>query len=251
MQLTLKFFKKGTRKILKTSFKITVVILYIVIAAVLVNLYLTCSSVVKLREVVEVQSVQIKSLKSEVENNKNDCSEIHKATNDRINDDFNLMTEYVDKYFESLNNQIRLNKSNLEYMKFSEEDLYIFEQTVYLESGGESVECQMAVGSCILNRMVNENKSLQEVVYEPGQFDVAPNIGIASVSDKTKWVCKVLLKYGPSLPTCVTSFRTETYHNFDCINPYCQIGPVYFSHDTRYCNDIGGCQYEQSLQISD
>lgn len=236
---------------MKTSFKITVVILYIVTVVILVNLYIACQLIVKLREVVEVQSVQIESLKSEVENNKNDCSEINKATNDRIDDDFNLITEYVDKYFESINNQIRLNKSNLEYMKFSEEDLYIFEQTVYLESGGESVECQMAVGSCILNRMVNENKSLQEVVYEPGQFDVAPNIGIASVSDTTKWVCKVLLKYGPSLPTCVTSFRTETYHNFNCINPYCQIGSVYFSHDTRYCNDIGGCQYEQSLQVSD
>lgn len=236
---------------MKTSFKITIIILYISIAAILVNLYMSHSSVVKLKEVIEVQSVQIESLKSEVENNKNECSETHKAIDDRINDDFNLMTEYVDKYFESLNNQIRIDKNNLEYMKFSEEDLYIFEQTVYLESGGESVECQMAVGSCILNRMTNNNKSLQEVVYEPGQFSVTPSIGTASVSSTTKWVCKVLLKYGPSLPTCVTSFRTETYHNFNCINPYCQIGPVYFSHDTRYCNEVGGCQYEQSLQISD
>lgn len=55
---------------------------------------------------------------------------------------------------------------------YDEDDLYILSHLIYGEAGGESNECQLAVGSVVLNR-VKSNKfpnSISGVVFAPGQY---------------------------------------------------------------------------------
>lgn len=118
---------------------------------------------------------------------------------------------------------------------------------VYLEARGESYECQKAVASVVLNRMTTQGKSLSEVIYAKDQFSVVGQIPYASPSASTWRAAEEVVMNGPSVPTCVTFFRSGHYHRWDYarVAPYEQMDRTYFSHDTSLCHEPGGCKYEQ------
>lgn len=56
---------------------------------------------------------------------------------------------------------------------YDEDDLYILSHLIYGEAGGESDECQLAVGSVVLNRVKSKSFSgntIEEIVFAPGQY---------------------------------------------------------------------------------
>jgi spore germination cell wall hydrolase CwlJ-like protein len=55
---------------------------------------------------------------------------------------------------------------------YDEDDLYILSHLIYGEAGGESDECQLAVGSVVLNRVKSNQfpNSISGVVFAPGQY---------------------------------------------------------------------------------
>lgn len=55
---------------------------------------------------------------------------------------------------------------------YDEDDLYILSHLIYGEAGGESNECQLAVGSVVLNRVKSNQfpNSISGVVFAPGQY---------------------------------------------------------------------------------
>lgn len=55
---------------------------------------------------------------------------------------------------------------------YDEDDLYILSHLIYGEAGGESDECQLAVGSVVLNRVKSSSfpNSIEGVVFAPGQY---------------------------------------------------------------------------------
>lgn len=55
---------------------------------------------------------------------------------------------------------------------YDEDDLYILSHLIYGEAGGESDECQLAVGSVVLNRVKSSSfpNSIESVVFAPGQY---------------------------------------------------------------------------------
>ena len=55
---------------------------------------------------------------------------------------------------------------------YDEDDLYILSHLIYGEAGGESDECQLAVGSVVLNRVESSSfpNSIEGVVFAPGQY---------------------------------------------------------------------------------
>lgn len=57
---------------------------------------------------------------------------------------------------------------------YNEDDLYILSHLIYGEAGGESDECQLAVGSVVLNRVKSKSfpktNTISEVVFADGQY---------------------------------------------------------------------------------
>lgn len=55
---------------------------------------------------------------------------------------------------------------------YDEDDLYILSHLIYGEAGGQSDECQLAVGSVVLNRVKSSSfpNSISGVVFAPGQY---------------------------------------------------------------------------------
>lgn len=123
-----------------------------------------------------------------------------------------------------------------------DEDIYLLATAIYLEGGAESYQCQMYIGSIILNRMTTRSQTLSDVLYTPNQFSVVSQLAYSSPTDEQITVAKELAMYGPVLPECVTFFRANHYHDSNTVNTsiikdWCDIDNTYFSHDIRICNN--------------
>lgn len=139
--------------------------------------------------------------------------------------------------------------SKVRVLSLTDEEIYTLATALWLEGRGESTECQLGIGSVILNRMTTRGMTLNEVLYEYTngfyQFSVAPYISSSSPNDMTLASAEELVTNGPSMPLCVTYFRAGYYHDWsDLILPYVNIDNTYFSHDIRLCENEGGCRYE-------
>lgn len=125
------------------------------------------------------------------------------------------------------------------YLKLTEEERRIFATLIRLEAGGESYECQLAVGSVIINRMNRTGKSLEEIIFQKGQFSPARLIHVKNENGEYKYkpykrsweVVDELCKNGPTLPYYVLFFRANRHHSWGI--PYCQIDNTYFSYLER------------------
>lgn len=122
--------------------------------------------------------------------------------------------------------------SNLIY---TDEEINMLATLVYLEAGIESFDCQEAVASVVLNRMYIYDKSLEEIIYEKGQFTPADKIQYSTPSESSLSAVKNVLSGGTTLPTYVTFFRGNHYHNWDASRyvPYCNIDNTYFTYDKQ------------------
>lgn len=124
--------------------------------------------------------------------------------------------------------------SNNTYIDFTEDEIYELATLVYLESGIEPYECQLAVASVVVNRMTTTGQSLQEVIYAKNQFSPAYLIESSEPNESTLSAVREVVQNGPTIPEYVTFFRADYYHNWsDLIVPYCVYGNTYFSADER------------------
>lgn len=120
------------------------------------------------------------------------------------------------------------------YMELTDDEIYLLATIIYLEGGGESIECQYAIGSVILNRMLERNLSLSGVIYQANQFATASMASYTTPDDTQIEIAKDLAMYGPTIDTYVTYFRAGHYHNFSkYMTNYKQIDHTYFSYDYR------------------
>lgn len=124
--------------------------------------------------------------------------------------------------------------SNTAYIDFTEDEIYELATLVYLESGIEPYECQLAVASVVVNRMTTSDQSLKEVIYAKNQFSPAYLIESSEPNESTLSAVREVVQNGPTIPEYVTFFRADYYHNWsDLIVPYCVYGNTYFSADAR------------------
>lgn len=120
------------------------------------------------------------------------------------------------------------------FILLTEEEKRDFSALVYLEAGGESYECMKTVASVIVNRMINNNLSLYDVIYATNQFEPAENIPYTDPSEEAVQAVNEIIQNGPCVPKNVTFFRASYYHNWsDLIQPYTVIDNTYFSYDVR------------------
>jgi spore germination cell wall hydrolase CwlJ-like protein len=120
------------------------------------------------------------------------------------------------------------------FILLTEEEKRDFSALVYLEAGGESYECMKTVASVIVNRMINNDLSLYDVIYATNQFEPAENIPYTDPSEEAIQAVNEIVQNGPCVPKNVTFFRASYYHNWsDLIQPYTVIDNTYFSYDVR------------------
>lgn len=126
------------------------------------------------------------------------------------------------------------------YIELTDEEKRILATLIRLEAGGSSYECQMGVGSVVLNRMKLFGLSLKEVVFQKNVFSPARLINVKNANGEYKYqpykknwqVVEDLCKYGPTLPYYVIYFRADRHHTW--ATPYCQIDSTYFSYAEKY-----------------
>ena len=112
----------------------------------------------------------------------------------------------------------------------SDKEIELLEQVVAAEARGESIICQEAVATVILNRWQEGSygETLSDVMLASGQF-AAPYQGEISMSVHLA-VKNALVYYGTycqDIPSEVLYFSSYHYHDFGV--PYRTIGNLYFS----------------------
>lgn len=117
-------------------------------------------------------------------------------------------------------------------VQLSENDKQILAALVWLEGRGEPIECQRAIASVVLNRMMVNGLSLHDVVYAPNQFTPANRIestrATQDISNQVAIVEDICMQ-GTSVPRYVLYFRSGHYFNWSTLENYGCIGNTYFS----------------------
>ena len=82
---------------------------------------------------------------------------------------------------------------------------------LYREANTESVECQHAIVSVIINRWQSGmwGETLTEVVYSPDQFEPANLIYCTTPTEQNYEAVDYVLKYGVTIPSYVMYFRAD------------------------------------------
>lgn len=105
---------------------------------------------------------------------------------------------------------------------------------VYREANTESLECQMAVASVIINRWLDGRwgQTLGEVVYSPEQFSPANLLYKTTPTETNYAAVDTVLKNGSILPKYCMYFRSEFCFSdiWEGYYGYSQIDAIYFGY---------------------
>lgn len=106
---------------------------------------------------------------------------------------------------------------------------------VFLEANTESLECQKAIVSVIINR-VNSGywgNTVNSVVYAKNQFTPASRIPYTTPTDINYEAVDYVLENGVTLPSYVLYFRANYHFNWFGYVPYTSMGSTYFGYMTK------------------
>lgn len=103
---------------------------------------------------------------------------------------------------------------------------------VFLEANTESLECQMAIISVVINRWQDGRwgSTLEDVVYYPHQFTPANLINKTTPTELNYTAVDLVLQNGCTMPPCVMYFRADYHFKWDGYKPYTQIDRVCFGY---------------------
>lgn len=130
---------------------------------------------------------------------------------------------------EELENLVQVEDEGKKFV-LTDEEKEMFAAIIYLEGGGESYECQLGIGSVILNRLESGywGNTLEDVLYAKNQFTPAHRIKSTTPTNTQRKVVKQLLTEGTTLPYYVMYFRAWYY--FSWAESYTNIDDTYFSY---------------------
>ena len=103
---------------------------------------------------------------------------------------------------------------------------------VYREANIESLECQMAVVSVVINRWKDGRwgDTLEDVIYSPYQFTPANLIYKTTPTELNYTAVDLVLKNGCTLPPYCMYFRADYHFDWDGYKPYTQIDTTCFGY---------------------
>ena len=103
---------------------------------------------------------------------------------------------------------------------------------LYCEGRGESIDCQRAIVSVIVNRLNSGywGNTYSSVVYAKGQFSPVSSGAINNVKpSQTQYdVVDYVLENGITIPSWVMYFRASYHFNWKGYTQYCNIDNTYF-----------------------
>ena len=129
------------------------------------------------------------------------------------------------------------------YIDLSYEEVYTLACLVWLEGRGESIECQEAIASVVVNRYTAEPEkynSMFDVIYAKNQFSPADMISSTTPKQLQLDIVSKIVTEGPTIPEYVTYFRADYYHQWPGQVPYCQFDTTYFSYDEKLKKRLEG-----------
>lgn len=116
--------------------------------------------------------------------------------------------------------------------KLNVDDRELLARLLYCEGRGESIECQRAIISVVVNRLNSGywGNTYSSVVYAKGQFSPVSSGAINNVKpSQTQYeVVDYVLENGTTLPSWVMYFRASYHFNWKGYTPYCAIDNTYF-----------------------
>ena len=112
------------------------------------------------------------------------------------------------------------------------EEREMLARLVYREANIESLECQMAVVSVVINRW-NDGRwghTLGEVVYYPYQFTPSNLLHKTTPNEQNYAAVDYVLKNGCTLPSYILYFRADYDFNWQGYEPYVKIDSTCFGY---------------------
>ena len=112
------------------------------------------------------------------------------------------------------------------------DDRELLAKLLYCEGRGESIECQRAIISVVVNRLNNGywGNTFRSVIYAKGQFSPVSEGSLekAKPSQTQYDVVDYVLENGSTLPSWVMYFRASYHFSWKGYTPYCNIDNTYF-----------------------
>ena len=112
------------------------------------------------------------------------------------------------------------------------EEREMLARIVYLESNIESIECQKAVASVIINRWQDGywGDTLYDVIYAKSQFAPAHKIYKTTPTETNYEAVDYVLRYGCTVPGYVKFFRIDYHFDWDGYVPYTKMDHTCFGY---------------------
>jgi spore germination cell wall hydrolase CwlJ-like protein len=106
---------------------------------------------------------------------------------------------------------------------------------VYLEGNIESIECQKAIASVVINRLNSGywGNTINGVIYAPNQFAPASRIARATPTATNYEAVDYVLTNGVTLPSYVLYFRAGYHFSWNGYVPYTSMGNTYFGYMSK------------------
>ena len=103
---------------------------------------------------------------------------------------------------------------------------------VYREANTESLECQMAIVSVVINRWQDGRwgNTLKDVIYAPYQFTPADLLYQTTPTEMNYTAVDLVLQNGCTLSSYVMYFRADYHFDWDGYRPYTQIDYTCFGY---------------------
>ena len=123
--------------------------------------------------------------------------------------------------------------------KITSKEREMLARLVYREANVESLECQKAVVSVVINRWQNGywGNTLDDVVYSENQFSPAHLIPQTTPTEINYEAVDYVLKNGCTIPNYVLYFRADYHFKWSGYVPYQQIDNTYFGYQSKDKNN--------------
>ena len=103
---------------------------------------------------------------------------------------------------------------------------------VYREANTESLECQMAIVSVVINRWQDGRwgDTLEDVIYSPYQFTPSNLLYKTTPTELNYTAVDLVLQNGSTLPSYCMHFRADHHFDWEGYKPYTQIDFTCFGY---------------------
>ena len=127
---------------------------------------------------------------------------------------------------------VEVEKQSLYVYNITSMEREMLARLVYREANTESLECQMAIVSVIVNRWQDGRwgETIEDVIYSPNQFTPANLLYKTTPTELNYTAVDLVLQNGCTLSPYVMFFRTDHHFGWEGYKPYTQIDYICFGY---------------------